>query len=253
MDVAQRSVCLFLQQEVAKMTTWQVKTSTVTFPSGAETASGFLAEPEGAGPFPAMVVLQEWWGINDQIKDVTKQIARQGYVALAVDLYQGKVAQDPGEANGLARALPQDRALRDMQGAISFLKDRPNARGDKIGSIGWCMGGTYSLLLALNSRELAACVVYYGTLVTDSERLKGIACPVLGIFGEEDSVVPLASVKAFERAMKELNKDIAVHIYPGAGHAFANPTRTDVYRREAAEDAWTKTLAFWQRYLNIEG
>ena len=227
----------------------QVKTGAVTFPSGTETASGFLAEPEGAGPFPALVVIQEWWGVNDQIKDVTRQIAGQGYVALAVDLYRGKVTQDPGEASNLSRTLPQDRALRDMQGAISFLKSRPNVRGDRVCSIGWCMGGSYSLLLALNSPELAACVVYYGTVVTESEQLKRISCPVLGIFGEEDSVVPVANVKAFEKAMKELNKDIAVHIYPGAAHAFANPTRTDVYLREAAEDAWAKTLAFWQRYL----
>ena len=226
-----------------------VKSTTVTYPSGGETVGGFLAEPEGAGPFPGLIVIHEWWGVNEHIKGVTRQFAEQGYASLAVDLFQGKIAKDRAEAQGLSQSLSKERATADMQAGMAFLNARSNVRGDRMGSLGWCMGGGYSLLLAMASPDLAACVVYYGNVTSELEQLRTIPCPLLGIFGEDDPVVPVASVKAFEGAMRELNKDITVHIYPGAGHGFANPTNNAGYRPDAAKDAWDKTLTFLGRPL----
>ncbi|HSE83726.1 MAG TPA: dienelactone hydrolase family protein, partial [Thermodesulfobacteriota bacterium] len=120
---------------------------------------------------------------------------------------------------------------------------------DKIGSIGWCMGGGYSLSLAINSPELAGAVIYYGRLVTDKDQLKKINAPIIGFFGEEDRGIPVSSVREFEKTMKELGKDVSVYIYPEAGHAFANEERASSYNASAAKDAWEKTLAFFEKHL----
>lgn len=226
----------------------RIQTSTVTYTSGRDEVKGYLAKPAGAGPFPALVVIHEWWGLNPQIREVTDQFARDGYVALAVDLYRGRVTQDPPEAHELMRGLPEDQAIRDLKAAVAYLKARSDVRGDKIGSIGWCMGGGYSLALAINQPDLAACVVYYGRLATDQNLLGQIEAPVLGHFGEQDRGIPPSAVRAFERDLKTLGKDIQIHIYPGAGHAFANPTRAS-YRKAAAEDARERTAAFLAKFL----
>lgn len=220
----------------------------VRYASGAESVEGYLARADGAGRFPAVVVIHEWWGLNDQIKSMADKLAAAGYVALAVDLYRGRVAAERDAAHELSRGLPEDRALRDLQAAVSYLRTRPEVRGDRIGSIGWCMGGGYSLALALNQPELAAAVTYYGRLVTEAESLKRLQGAVTGFFGEEDRGIPVASVREFEAQAKALGKSVTVHIYPGAGHAFANETRPS-YRAEAARDAWEKTLAFFAATL----
>lgn len=221
----------------------EAKTSTVSLKSGAEEVRAFLAEPEGSGPFPAMVVIHEWWGLNERIKEVAKEFASKGYVALAVDLYRGKATSNPDEAHELYRGLPKDRAVRDLKAAVAYLQGRPNVKKDKIGSIGWCMGGGYSLSLAVNSPELAACVIYYGRLMTDQEALKKVSAPIVGFFGEEDRGIPVESVKAFEKTMRELEKKVEVHIYPEAGHAFAL-SGSPSYREAAANDAWQRTWEF---------
>ncbi|HJZ52292.1 MAG TPA: dienelactone hydrolase family protein, partial [Candidatus Acidoferrales bacterium] len=162
------------------------KTETVQFPSGKDTISGFLAVPDKPGQHPALVVIHEWWGLNDWVKEQTEKLAAQGYVALAVDLYRGKAATDPSEAHELMRGLPQDRAIRDMQAAYAYLAARKDVKGDKIGSIGWCMGGGLSLQLAIHQPRLAACVVNYGSLPTDPNDIQQIMAPVLGNFGADD-------------------------------------------------------------------
>src|SRR6516165_1359333 len=139
----------------------KVKTSEIKFKSGDEEIKGFLAEPEGKGPFPAIVVIQEWWGLTDWIKDNAKRLAAQGYVTLAPDLYRGKVTDDPAVAGQLLKGLPQDRALRDLKAAVDTLAARDNVQKDKIGSIGWCMGGGFSLQLALADDRIKACVMCY--------------------------------------------------------------------------------------------
>jgi carboxymethylenebutenolidase len=226
-----------------------VKTETVAFRSGDETVSAYLALPDSPGPHPALVVIHEWWGLNDWVKEQAQRFAEQGYVALAVDLYRGKVAYDPNLAHELSRGLPQDQAVRDLKAAFNYLAARPDVRHDKIGSVGWCMGGGLSLLLAVNESKLAACVVNYGSLPTDKDEIQRIQAPVLGIFGAEDRGIPPSAVEAFEGAMKAAQKSIDVKIYDGAGHAFMNPNNKLGYREAAANDAWARTLAFLNRTL----
>lgn len=225
-----------------------VETSTVSYPSGTDTVSAFLAKPDGPGPFPAVIVIHEWWGLNDQIKETAKKLAGEGYVALGVDLYRGRAAASRDEAHELMRGLPEDRAVRDLQAAVAYLSGRKDVRAKRIGSIGWCMGGGYSLSLAVNSPQLAACVIYYGRLLTDAATLGKVASPVIGFFGEEDRGIPVSDVQAFEKQMKALGKSVEIHIYPGAGHAFFNEERPS-YRAAAAKDAWQKTLAFFAAHL----
>lgn len=224
------------------------KEGLVSYASGDATLEGFLVTPKGKGPFPGMVVIHEWWGLNEQTKEDARRLAKEGYVALAVDLYRGRAATDRDEAHELMRGLPQDRAGRDLVAAFDYLASRSDVRADRIGSIGWCMGGGYSLMLALVHPRLAASVIYYGRLVTDKAMLDPIQAPILGLFGENDRGITPAMVREFEETMRELGKSITVHIYPDAGHAFANPTR-DSYREAAARDAWEKTTAFLAQHL----
>src|ERR1700690_3962768 len=225
------------------------KTETVQFSSGKDTISGFLALPDKPGPHPAMIVIQEWWGLNDWVKEQTVKLAEQGYVALAVDLYRGQVATDPSEAHELMRGMPQDRAIRDLQSGFVFLAVRKDVLPNRIGSIGWCMGGGLSLQLAIHQPRLAACVVNYGSLPTDPNDLEQIGAPILGNFGADDKGITPADVQEFEKTMKGMNRRIDVKIYPGAGHAFENPNNTTGYRPEAAADAWKRILAFLHNAL----
>ncbi len=226
------------------------KTQTVEFPSGKETISGFLAVPDKPGQYPALVVIHEWWGLNDWVKEQTEKLADQGYVALAVDLYRGKTATDASEAHELMRGLPQDRAIRDMLAAYAYLATRKDVKSDKIGSLGWCMGGGLSLQLAIHQPRLAACVVNYGSLPTDPNDIQQIGAPVLGNFGADDRGITPADVDAFDKTMKGMNRRIDVKIYPGAGHAFENSNNKDGYRPEAAADAWARTIAFLHKALS---
>jgi carboxymethylenebutenolidase len=225
------------------------KTETIALRSGDETVSAYLAVPDSGGPHPALVVIHEWWGLNDWVKEQAQKFAEQGYMTLAVDLYRGKVAYDPNLAHELSRGLPQDQAIRDLKAAFNYLASRPDVRIDKIGSVGWCMGGGFSLLLAVNESKLAACVLNYGSMPTDKDEIQRIQAPVLGNFGAEDRGIPPRAVGAFEDAMKAAQKSIDVKIYDGAGHAFENPNNKLGYREAAANDAWARTLAFLNRTL----
>ena len=226
-----------------------VRTQDITFPSGAETLAGYLVLPESGGKHPAVLVIHEWWGLNDWVKEQARSLAEQGYVALAVDLYRGQVAYDPSLAHELMRGMPQDRAVRDLKAAFDYLAARPDVNKEKIGSVGWCMGGGFSLLLAVDEPRLAACVVNYGSMPTDSADIQKIQAPVLGNFGAEDRGIPPSAVEAFERAMKAANKSLDVKVYPGAGHAFENPNNKLGYREVAAGDAWKRTLTFLDHNL----
>jgi carboxymethylenebutenolidase len=225
------------------------KTQTVEFPSGKEKASGFLAVPDKPGPYPGLIVVHEWWGLNDWVKEQSEKLAEQGYVVLAVDLYRGKTAADPSEAHELMRGLPQDRAIRDMQAAYDFLAARKDVKPGRIAAVGWCMGGGLALQLAIHQPRLAAVVVNYGALPTDPNDLQQIGAAILGNFGADDKGITPADVQAFEKTMKGMNRRIDVKIYPGAGHAFENPNNTTGYRPEAAADAWKRTLSFLHSVL----
>jgi carboxymethylenebutenolidase len=221
----------------------------VSYKSGDENVQGMLYTPSGKGPFPAIIVIHEWWGLNDWIKEQASKLADQGYEALAVDLYRGKVAKTPDEAHEIMRGVPEDRAKRDLDAAFDFLRSQKNVRADRIASIGWCMGGGYSLDVALAEPKLAAAVINYGHLATDEASLKKINAQILGNFGGQDRGIPPESVKTFEQTMKKLGKSIDVKIYPDAGHAFENPNNTQGYRAEDAADAWKRTLTFLDNTL----
>jgi carboxymethylenebutenolidase len=216
----------------------------VSYKSGDETVSGILYTPPGSGPFPALIVIHEWWGLNDWVKQQAEKLAGEGYVALAVDLYRGKVADNPDLAHELMRGVPEDRATRDLRAAYDFLASLPNVKKNRIGSIGWCMGGGYSLDVALAEPHLAATVINYGHLATEPSELKKINAPMLGLFGGQDRGITPEDVKKFQQDMEQLGKKIEVTIYPDAGHAFENPNNKQGYRAGDAADAWQRTVSF---------
>ena len=225
------------------------KTETVEFKSGNDTVSGFLALPDTPGPHAAVIVIHEWWGLNNWVKEQTEKLAALGYVALAVDLYRGKVATDAAQAHELSRGLPQDRGIKDLQAAITYLATRKDVKPDRIGSVGWCMGGGFSIQLAVHDSRLRACVINYGALPTDPNDLQQIGAAVLGNFGADDRGITAADVEAFKKAMTNAQRAFEVKIYPGAGHGFENPNNKDGYRPEAAADAWTRTTNFFKTTL----
>jgi len=216
----------------------------VSYKSGDETVQAILYTPEGKGPFPALVVIHEWWGLNDWVKEQATKLSDLGYVTLAVDLYRGKVATTPDEAHEIMRGVPEDRAKRDLHAAVEFLKSQPDVSKDRLGSIGWCMGGGYSLDVALQEPTLKAVVINYGHLATDSESIQKINAAVLGIFGGQDKGITPDDVKKFEALLKQHGKKVEIMIYPDAGHAFENPNNTAGYRAADAADAWTRTVNF---------
>ena len=243
------TLATWLVLSCAPMTNAQVKTETVSYKSGSDSVNGYLALPSGAGKHPAIIVIHEWWGLNDWVKKQTEKYAGQGYVALAVDLYRGQSAKTPDEAHILMRGLPDDRGLRDLEAAFVYLTSRSDVDANKIGSIGWCMGGGWSIKLAENQPRLAAFVVNYGSLPTDPEIIRQIKAPMLGNFGADDKGIPPASVQAFESAMKSDGKSPDIKIYQGAGHAFQNPDNKDGYRPEATADANQRIDDFFAKAL----
>jgi carboxymethylenebutenolidase len=201
----------------------------------------------------AVVMIHEWWGVNDNIKNMANTLAKEGYVVLAADLYKGEVATDPNHAQELLQSVRsnQDEAITNLQSAVKYLSSLPNVNASRIASLGWCFGGGQSLQLALNSKQqpLAATILYYGTpLVTDKQALLNIKWPILGIFGDQDQAIPVEEVKQFETALNADRIPNEIHIYPGVGHAFANPSGDNYAPKETA-DAWQKTLAFLNRYV----
>jgi carboxymethylenebutenolidase len=217
---------------------------TVTYKSGDENVQGMLYTPSGNGPFPGLIIVHEYWGLNDWVKEQAAKLADQGYVTLAIDLYRGKVATTPDLAHELMRGVPEDRAKRDVHAAFEFLQSQKYVKKDRIGAIGWCMGGGVALNVAMQEPTLAADVVNYGHLATDTEQLRKINASILGVFGGKDRGIPVDDVKKFEQTLKQLDKKIEIVIYPDAGHAFENPNNKEGYRPNDAADAWKHTLDF---------
>jgi carboxymethylenebutenolidase len=216
----------------------------VSYKSGDETVKAILYTPAGNGPFSGIVVIHEWWGLNDWVKEQASKLADEGYAALAIDLYRGKVADNPGTAHELMRGVPEDRALRDLHAAVEYLKSQSNIKKDRIGSIGWCMGGGYTLDVALQEPTLEATVINYGHLATDPAALSKINAAILGNFGGKDQGIPPEDVRKFEESLKQAGKKVDIKIYPDAGHAFENPNNKNGYRPDDAADAWKRTVNF---------
>lgn len=220
------------------------ESKSVSYKSGNETVQAVLYTPSGNGPFPALMVIHEWWGLNDWVKDEASKLADQGYVTLAIDLYRGKVATTPEVAHEIMRGVPEDRAKRDLDAAFTYLASQHNVRKDRIGAIGWCMGGGYSLDVALQQPTLAADVINYGHLATDNDALKKIDAPILGLFGAQDRGITPDDVHKFQTSLQQLGKKVEIKIYDDAGHAFENPNNKDGYRPADAADAWKRTVDF---------
>ena len=217
----------------------------IHYQAGKDTVSAYLATPKGKGPYPAIVMIHEWWGLNDWVKQNAERFAGQGYVVLCVDLYRGQVATDADLAHELSRGLPQDRALTDLSGAVAYLKGRPDVNKAKIGTIGWCMGGGYALDLSLKV-PVQATVMCYGHTAEDVSGLKG---PLLGLFGEKDRGINPETVKKFDQALTAAGKQHKVIDYPGVGHAFMNPNNKAGYDKVTAEKAWKEIDAFFAHNL----
>jgi carboxymethylenebutenolidase len=228
-----------------------------------EGSLGYLVYPSSTGKnatsvtgqqqkLPAVVMIHEWWGLNDNIKEMADELAGEGYVVLGADLYNGEVATDPNRARELSSSVRENpqQAITNLQSAVQYLASLPNVNSSRIADLGWCFGGGQSLQLALHSEQhpLAATVIYYGNLVNDTSELSKIKWPVLGIFGDQDNSIPVDSVKAFGRGLNETGVTNEIYIYPGVGHAFANPSG-DNYAPQETADAWQKTLTFLDKYV----
>jgi carboxymethylenebutenolidase len=226
-------------------------TKNVTFKSGDGTASGVLYVPaaQDKQKLPAIVVIQEWWGLNDWVKQQAEDLASQGYETLAVDLYHGKVATTRDEAHELMSGLPHERALRDLQGAVAYLKSQPNVDAKKIGAIGWCMGGGYAAQLAVAEPTLVADVVNYGPLPESDSDVKAIKAKMLGNFGGKDQGIPPEAVHKFEAEMKANANPVDFKIYPDAGHGFQNPVNQNGYNPQATADAKKRISDFFAATL----
>ncbi len=226
-----------------------VKTEMIEFPINDHAAPGYLAQPADGQAHPGVVVIQEWWGLVPHIKDVAGRFAREGFVALAPDLYHGQAADEPDEARKLAMALDAQRAVQEIAAAARHLKKMKDVAPQEVGVVGWCMGGGLSLSTAAHHADLiGAAVVFYGRPLTASDTAK-LEVPVLGLYAEHDHSIPVEAVRAFEAEMKKRHVPHEVHIYPDTSHAFFNDTRPQIYQAAAAQDAWQKTLAWLKKYL----
>ena len=216
--------------------------------SVAKKTAGFLARPKNAGRCPAVIVIHEIWGVVDHIKDVSRRLAGEGYVALAVDLFGGKTVSSLEEGRRLREELSEDRIMGDLKGAFDYLQSLEYVEPKRIGSIGFCMGGGLSLLFACRNRELAAAVVFYGRNPSPIDLVKNVQCPILGNYAGADMAIKEADISLLKDALTKYGKVFDIKVYPGAPHAFFNDTR-ESYRPEAARDAWKRTLDFFNRYL----
>jgi carboxymethylenebutenolidase len=227
----------------------------VSIPSGTESMRALLYQPTGrfaheTGKHPGLIVIHEWWGLNDWVKQQAQQFADEGYVTLAVDLYRGKVAADSETAHELMRGLPQDRGIRYLTAAAAWLSRQPNVDPNRIGAIGWCMGGGFAAQLAVADPSLNTVIINYGALPTDRAALEQIHAAVLGNFGGLDQGITPDDVHAFAAAMQSLGKPVDVKIYADAGHAFENPSNTGGYRAADTEDAQARYRRFLADHLH---
>ncbi len=225
-------------------------TANVEYPDAAgETLTGYLAQPEGEGSYPGIIVLQEWWGLDDHIKDVTRRFAAEGYVALAPDLYHGVVATEPDEARKLVMELDMEAAVGEIQQALSYLLTQEQVGSEQAGIVGFCMGGRLVLMTALAADNLGAAIAFYGSPLEPAQA-GDLKAPLLGLYGSADSGIPVDGVNAMATALDEAGITNEIQIYDGAQHAFFNDTRANSYNAEAAADAWARSLAWFEQHLS---
>ena len=220
----------------------------VEFASNGATGSGYLATP-AAGGGPGVIVLQEWWGLVDHIKDVADRFAAEGFVALAPDLYHGESTTSPDDAGKLMMALDIGRVEKDLRGAIDYLLGRAEVTTAHVGTVGFCMGGQLSLYAACENPAVGACVVFYGIHPNVKPNLSALEAPVLGFFAERDAFVPPLAARQLEAALAAAGKSADITVFDGADHAFFNDTRPDVYDAAHAATCWARMLAFYREHV----
>ena len=226
-----------------------IRTSIISYVSGGDTVFAYLAEPIGGGKHPALIVIHEWWGLTDWIKQNARDFASKGYVALAVNLYRGALASTSQNAYRLMISVPGERGISDLKAAFNYLSSMKNVNPAKVGVIGWCMGGSYSFEAAVSQPKLAACVIDYGNVDTTASVVEKIRCPVLCNFAELDKTYTPQMGKAFAEAMRTDGKKIEFHVYPDVNHAFMNPNNPSVYDEAQTARAWQNIFAFLNKNL----
>lgn len=220
----------------------------VSFPANGHTCSGYLSLPkQGSGP--GVIVIQEWWGLVDHIKEIADRLADAGFVALAPDLYHGEATQKPDQAGKLMMALNIEETEKDLRGAVKFLLGLPQTTGDHVGTVGFCLGGQLSLFAACANSQVGACVDFYGVHPNVKPAFDSLQAPVLGFFAELDEFVGPDVVDALEQKLKDAGKTYEFHRFAGAEHAFFNDARPEVYHAEYAKQAWQRMVAFFNENL----
>jgi carboxymethylenebutenolidase len=229
-----------------------IREITVQYPSGNVTIKAFVAAPQTKEKRPAVIVIQEWWGLTDHIKDIARRYAAEGYVAIAPDLYSRlghALTTDAGEAGKLMNTLKQEDGLTDLNATVAYLTSVPEVDGARIGVTGFCMGGSYALMLPCVNPAIKAAVPFYGQVPNPDAPLQKLSAPVLYLYGEDDGWITKADVQRLAAALRKYNKPGEIKTYPGAPHAFFRDNDPSVYRPEAAKDAWGRTKAFFKQHL----
>ena len=223
----------------------------VSYPGRACEIKAFVAEPAGTGPHPAVIVVQEWWGLNDHVRDIARRFAHEGYFAIAPDLYsrQGhKVATEPNLAAQLMSGLKKEDGIDDLKTTVRWVRAQKPTQLARIGITGYCMGGSYALAMACESKEISAAAPFYGEIPSD-DQLENLACPLFYAYGENDGWIQRKDVDRLAADLKRFDKGGEVKVYAGCSHGFFNDTRADVYRPKEAADAWQRTLRLFAANL----
>lgn len=208
---------------------------------------GELAEPSGSDKAPSVVVVQEWWGVNDHIRDLTDRVAKEGFLVFAPDLYRGKATKDPTEASQLMNELDLMTAVQDVGAAVAYLKDHPRGNG-KVGVMGFCMGGAVTLASACHLEGISAAVPFYGMPSADKVDYAKVTAPIMMHVAKRDEWVRVAKAEALDKEINDRGQSMVLHVYD-ADHAFVNDTRPEVYDKANAKLAWDRTMAFFRKHL----
>ena len=225
-----------------------IKTSDVTFPADGVDGVGYVAQPADASPHPGVIVIQEWWGLDAHIRDIADRFAREGFVALAPDLYRGSFATEPDEARKLVMNMNREQAVKDLLGAVRHLQGMSEVAPKKVGCIGFCMGGSLTLALAAATPDVAGAAPFYAGMQPGRDQIARIEAELFCAFGADDEGIPMENVRKFEENLRETGRNAVVQVYDGAPHSFFNDTRPS-YRPAAAEDAWARSLELFRRVL----
>lgn len=225
-------------------------TGMVSYPDepAGETWMGYLARPDKQGAFPAVIVIQEWWGVDDHIKDVTRRFAQAGFAALAPDLYHGAVTSEPDQARKLVMELDMEAAVSEIRNAVEHLLSQSFVTGPRAGLVGFCMGGRLVLQTARHEERLGAVVAFYGAPLTAEEAVQ-VKAPIMGNYGSLDQGIPLDRIQTMRQALDQAGIENDIKVYEPAKHAFFNDTRASGYHAAASQDAWQRTLAWFNTYL----